>query len=254
MFRNLRQQYQKDIDFHFLEQFNKSSINLRCQNQNLPLVIKNSCVRLKQHLNLNQLNYLNVIIKYYKRSRSSQTSLEGFLNKRDQQILLSLPFHSIKMHQIQVIMKLWRRYIFLVLFLLRYQKQRQEHQKLILQNRYLQLGTPKIHIDTTKKRRRNANSQFKLSTFAEYIDAQDKQESKTKRTDDEKVMKSPVYLSFKYNDVRTCRLLRFRNNSIRTSNPDSPFKINQKLDKKNKLPPLSQIDRRMQRVYSNFGK
>ncbi|CAD8111850.1 unnamed protein product [Paramecium sonneborni] len=262
MFRNLRQQYQKDLDYHFMKQFNKSSINLRCKNKQSPFVIKKQLSKINIGLQsqLNELSECNdkitqyQKIKYYKRSRSSQTTLEGFLNQRDQQILLSLPFHSIKMHQRQGITKLWRRYIFLVIFILRYQKQQLEQFKLNLQIRNLQQGTPKIHMDATKKRRRNADSQFKLSTFAEYIDVQDKQESKTKRADDDKFKKSPVYQSFKYNEARICRLLRIRNNSVRTSNADSPLKINQQHSKNNKLPPLFQIDRRMQRVYSNFCK
>ncbi|CAD8101012.1 unnamed protein product [Paramecium primaurelia] len=262
MFRNLRQQYQKDLDYHFLKQFNKSSMNLRYNNQKSPFAIKKqlSKVNIALQSQLNKLIEYNEKIskfqkiKYYVRSRSSQNSQEGHLNKRISHILLSLPFHSIKMHQKVGIRQLWRKYIFIIIFLLRYQKQRQEKLKLNLQNRHIQLGTPKIHLDATKKRRRNADSQFKLSTFAEYIDAQDKQESKTKRSEDEKFKKSPVYQSFKYNDVRICRLLRFRNNSVLTSNAESPLKINQQVIKNNKLPPLLQIDRRMQRVYSNLGK
>ncbi|CAD8209296.1 unnamed protein product [Paramecium pentaurelia] len=263
MFRNLRQQYQKDLDYHFMKQFNKSSINLRCENHKSPFAIKKylSKVNIAFQSQLNELSQCNdkiskfSKINYYVRSRSSQNTYEGYLNQRDQQILLSLPFHSIKMHQREGIKKLWRKYIFLVIFLLRYKKHQQEQFKLNLQTKHLQLGTPKILIDTTKKRRRNAGSQFKLSTFAEYIDNQDnKQESKTKRIEDEKFKKSPVYQSFKYNDVRICRLLRLRNNSVRTSNAESPLKINQQVPKNNKLPPLQQIDKRMQRVYSNFGK
>ncbi|CAK62786.1 unnamed protein product (macronuclear) [Paramecium tetraurelia] len=263
MFRNLRHQYQNDLDQHFLKQFNKSTINLRCENQKSPFAIRKhlSKVNIAFQSKLNEFSQFNdkiskfSKIKYYVRSRSSQNTQEGHLNQRDQQILLSLPFHSIKMHQREGITKLWRKHIFLVIFLLRYKKDQSEQFKLNLQTRHLQLGTPKIPIDTTRKRRRNAGSQFKLSTFAEYIDAQDnKQESKTKRSEDEKFKKSPVYQSFKYNDIRICRLLRLRNNSVRTSNAESPLKINQQVAKSNKLPPLLQIDRRMQRVYSNFAK
>ncbi|CAD8185406.1 unnamed protein product [Paramecium octaurelia] len=269
MFRKLRQQYQKDLDYQFLKQFNKSSINLRCNNQKSRFIIKKqlSKVNIPLQSQLNKLFECNdkiskfSKIKYYVRSRSSQNSQEGHLNQRISHILLSLPYHSIKMHQKVGIRKLWRRQIILIIFLLRYQKHRQEQLKLNLQTRILYLGTPKIHLDTTKKRRRNAENQFKLSTFAEYIDAQDKQEyaqekqeSKTKRSEDDKFKKSPVYQSFKYNDVRICRLLKFRNNSVPTSNAESPLKVNSQATKINKLPPLLQVDRRMQRVYSNFCK
>ncbi|CAK57302.1 unnamed protein product (macronuclear) [Paramecium tetraurelia] len=262
MFRKLRQQYQKDLDYQFLKQFNKSSINLRCNNQKSRFVIKKqlSKVNIPLQSQLNKLFECNdkiskfSKIKYYVRSRSSQNSQEGHLNQRISHILLSLPYHSIKMHSRAGIRKLWRRYIILVIFLMRYQKHRQEQLKLNLQTRLLYLGTPKIHLDTTKRRRRNGENQFKLSTFAEYIDAQDKQESKTKRSEDDKFKKSPVYQSFKYNDVRICRLLKIRNNSVPTSIAESPLKVNQQAAKINRLPPLLQVDRRMQRVYSNFCK
>ncbi|CAD8114632.1 unnamed protein product [Paramecium sonneborni] len=252
-FKNIQQKYSQ-LAFH--QRSLNNLLNFQYQQENK--LQKNN--ELDQLYKLKELNEINEriskyqLLKYHKRSLSSQNNLEGFLNLTDQQIFLYLPYHHCNQHRKVAIKKLWKKYINVIISLFRYKRARNEIYKFYIPRKKLySLPTPDTLPRNPRKRKKDCLS--KLGTFGEYIEAQDELQEKQKKKEIPNFKKSPIYLKYQSNQIRINRILTTRNNSISADNLRvSPIKVkpNQKFNLT--LPPLIKLDKRLQRVFSNLGK
>ncbi|CAD8147221.1 unnamed protein product [Paramecium octaurelia] len=253
--KNIQQKY---TQFAYHQRSQNNLLNLKHQQDN-NFQKNNELDTLSKLKELNEINERiqdYQLLKYHKRSLSSQSNVEGFLNLKDQQIFLYLPYHHCKQHRRQVIRKLWKKYINVIISLFRYERARNDIYRFYIPRKKLYaLPTP----DTLPRnpRKRKKDCLLKLGTFGEYIEAQDELEAKQKRKEIPNFKKSPIYLKYQSSQVRINRILtkRNNNNSISADNLRlSPKKVINKLKCNLTLPPLIKLDKRLQRVFSNLGK
>ncbi|CAD8096958.1 unnamed protein product [Paramecium sonneborni] len=198
---------------------------------------------------------INCKLKYHKRSHSSQNKTEGFLNLKDQQIFLYLPYHSCIQHKKQTIKKLWKKYINVIISLFRYKRARNDVYKFYIPRKKLYaLPTPDTLPRNPTKRKQDQLS--KLGTFGEYIEAQDELEGKYKRKEIPNFKKSPIYVKYQSYQIRINRILTIRNNDNISQDNLRIQTLKVKNNKKSDLtlPSLIKLEKRFSRVFSNLGK